>query len=65
MKSVTATEAKQLMGQLLELAIREPVLVVKGKNKRPVAVVMSYKDYEVLKEHSDSEELQNSQSRVR
>lgn len=48
MKSVTATEAKQLMGQLLESAILEPVLVVKGKNKRPVAVVLSYRDYRNL-----------------
>lgn len=45
MKVVTATEAKQEMGQLLESAILEPVLIVKGKNKRPVAVVISYRDY--------------------
>lgn len=48
MKSVTATEAKQLMGQLLESAILEPVMVVKGKNKRPVAVVLSYQEYNKL-----------------
>lgn len=48
MKSVTATEAKQMMGQLLESAILEPILVLKGKNKRPVAVVLSFRDYEKL-----------------
>lgn len=51
MKSVSATEAKQMMGQLLESVILEPVLVVKGKNKRPVAVVLSYRDYEMLKQN--------------
>ena len=48
MKSFTATEAKQNMGQLFEDAIREPVLVVKGKNRRPTVVVMSHFDYENL-----------------
>lgn len=48
MKSVTATEAKQILGQVLESAILEPVLVVKGRNKRPVAVVVSYQEYKRL-----------------
>lgn len=56
MKSVTATEAKQTMGLLLESAILEPVLVVKGKNKRPVAVVLSYRDYEKLLTEQTKEE---------
>ena len=57
MKSVTATEAKQTMGLLLESVILEPVLVVKGKNRRPVAIVMSYRDYQKLvSEHQRREE---------
>jgi len=48
MKSVTATEAKQKMGELLESAILEPVVVLKGKNKRPVVVVLSFKEYKKL-----------------
>ena len=48
MKSITATEAKQKMGELLESAILEPIVVLKGKNKRPVAVVLSYREYKSL-----------------
>lgn len=55
MKSLTATEAKQMMGQLLESAILEPVLVVKGKNRRPVVVVLSYREYEKLLSRSQEQ----------
>ncbi len=55
MKSVTATEAKQVMGQLLESAILEPVLVVKGKNRRPVAVVISYQAYKSIQQELANE----------
>ena len=42
MRSITALEAKNAFGQLLEAAQREPVIVT--KNSRPVAALFSVQD---------------------
>jgi prevent-host-death family protein len=47
MSSLTATEAKNRFGELLEMARKEPVEV--QKNGRTVAAVISPDDYEILK----------------
>ena len=44
MKAVAARDAKNRFGQLMDDAQREPVLI--EKNGRPVAVVLSYEDYQ-------------------
>jgi prevent-host-death family protein len=43
---MTATEAKNRFGEVLELARKEPVRV--QKNGRDVAVVLSAEDYQLL-----------------
>lgn len=45
-KTMTAREAKQSFGQLLDTAQREPVSIT--RNGRDVAVVLSKQDYERL-----------------
>lgn len=47
MKKVTAIEAKNRFGQLLDAAQREPVTVT--KKGRPAAVVLSIDDYERMR----------------
>ncbi len=47
MKSIPASEAKTHFGALLDSAQREPVTV--SKQGRPVAVMMSIRDYEEMK----------------
>ena len=47
MKTMTANEAKQSFGQLLDDARREPVFI--EKHKRRTAVVMSSEEYDRLR----------------
>ena len=44
MKSYSANEAKQGLGEVMDHAQREPVLI--NKHGRPFAVVVSYEDYQ-------------------
>ncbi len=46
MKYVSASEAKQHLGSVLDTAQREPVVI--RKQKRDVAVVLSMQDYQRL-----------------
>jgi antitoxin Phd len=48
MKYFTANDAKNQFGRLLDQSRAEPVLVV--KHGRPVAVVLSYEEYERVEE---------------
>lgn len=52
MKTVSSTEIKNRLGQYLESAIAEPVVVEKAG--RPVAVVISYAEYQRLQRLEDS-----------
>ena len=47
MKTVTANEAKQSFGRVLDDAKRGPVLI--EKHKRPAAVIISSEDYDRLR----------------
>ena len=51
MKETAATEAKNRFGRLLEMAMTEPVAI--GKNGRPVAVLLSFAEYQRLTELED------------
>lgn len=46
MRTVSATEAKQGLAQVIEAAAREPVVI--QRQKRAVAVVLSVQEYERL-----------------
>ena len=46
MRTVTASEAKQGLAQVIETAAREPVVI--QRQKRDVAVVLSMQEYERL-----------------
>lgn len=46
MRTVTASEAKQGLAQVIEAAAREPVVI--QRQKRDVAVVLSMQEYERL-----------------
>ena len=48
MLNISANEAKNRFGELLDKARREPVTI--EKHGRPVAVVLSTEDYEELKQ---------------
>ncbi len=48
MKSVTAKDAKNRFGQLIDDAQREPVTI--NKNGRPFAVVQSYADFQMAEQ---------------
>ncbi len=52
MKTVSSTEIKNRLGQYLETAVGEPVLVEKAG--RPVAVVLSYAEYQRLQRLEDA-----------
>lgn len=52
MKTLTATELRHKFGEVVEGLKAEPVLV--EKSGRPVAVILSYEDYERLQEIEDS-----------
>jgi len=47
MQTLTANQAKQSLGQLLDTVQREPVLI--QKHNRPTAVVLSIRDYDRLR----------------
>ena len=47
MKYISANEAKQSFGQVMETAQREPVLV--RKHNRPAAVILSPQEYERIR----------------
>lgn len=51
MTTFAASEAKNEFGRLLDAAQREPVLI--EKKGRPVAVLLSLKEYEELEESQD------------
>lgn len=51
MITVTATEIKNRLGQYLSRVAVEPVAV--EKNGRPVAVLLSWEEYEVLQRSDD------------
>jgi prevent-host-death family protein len=46
MRTVTASEAKQGLAQVIEAAAREPIVI--QRQKRDVAVVLSMQEYERL-----------------
>ncbi len=48
MTTFTATDAKNRFGELLEAVHREPIEI--DKKGRPVAVMLSYKTYQEMKE---------------
>ncbi len=50
MKTITAIEAKNRFGQLIDAAQRQPVIVT--KQGRPSVVVMSVEDYQRRKKHA-------------
>ena len=47
MKYITANEAKQSFGQVMETAQREPVIV--KKHNRPAAVIISPQEYDRMR----------------
>lgn len=47
MKTITANEAKQSFGRLLDDARREPIMI--EKHKRPAAVMISSDEYDRLR----------------
>ena len=47
MKTIKATKAKQKFGMLMDMCIKEPVII--ERYKRHYAVVMSMQDYECMK----------------
>ena len=51
MKTVSATEIKNRLGQYLTRAAVEPVAI--EKNGRPVAVLLSFEEYELLQRSDD------------
>lgn len=51
MITVTATEIKNRLGQYLSRVAVEPVAI--EKNGRPVAVLLSFEEYEVLQRSDD------------
>jgi prevent-host-death family protein len=51
MKTMSAKDAKNAFGQLLDRALAEPVTV--EKHGRPVVVVLSIEEYERLKRSDD------------
>ncbi|HBG07634.1 MAG: toxin-antitoxin system subunit antitoxin [Geobacteraceae bacterium GWC2_58_44] len=51
MKQIAATEARTRFGQLLELAINEPVTI--ERKGRPVAVLLSSSEYQRLADLED------------
>lgn len=52
MQSVSSTEIKNRLGQYIESALVEPVVIEKAG--RPVAVVLSYAEYQRLQRLEDS-----------
>jgi prevent-host-death family protein len=50
MKTITAREAKNSFGELLDMAQREPVIVT--KRGRPVSVMLSIEEMQELTNHS-------------
>lgn len=51
MKEIPATEAKNSFGELLEMAMTEPIAI--EKQERPVAVLMSFAEYQRLTKLED------------
>lgn len=67
MKSLSAAEAKNAFGHLIDLARHEPVLI--EKHNRPVVVVISIEEFDRLTggtaSHSQAGHLQPGKSSVR
>ena len=51
MRTLTAKDAKYGFGRLIDMARAEPVLV--AKHGRPVVVVLSVEEYQILKNRKD------------
>lgn len=66
MKSLSAAEAKNAFGHLIDLARHEPVLI--EKHNRPVVVVISIEEYDRLtggaSSHPQAENAQPGESRA-
>lgn len=45
MQTRRATELSNKSGEILEQALQEPVVITKGRNERPIAVIISYAKY--------------------
>lgn len=63
MKSMSAKDAKNGFGRLLDLARAAPVLI--EKHSRPVVVVMSVEDFERLSKLEDESTVNETQSGAR
>jgi len=50
----SATDLNNRSGEILEEALANPVLIIKGKNKRKVAVIVSYAHFSRLLEGDKS-----------
>ena len=61
-KSFKATEAKTLFGQLLDTAIGEPVSI--ERNGRPVAVLLSLKEYRRLTDLDAKTAIEEMETRI-
>jgi len=61
MKSISATDAKQKLAALLDTAQREPVMI--RRHERDVAVLLSAKEYERLRD-LNVQELQQFCDRI-
>lgn len=47
MRTISATDAKQSLGMIIDVAQREPVII--QRQNRDVAVLLSMHDYEILR----------------
>lgn len=63
MKSMSAKDAKNGFGRLLDLARAAPVLI--EKHSRPVVVVMSVEEFERLRKLDDEHTVNETQSGAR
>ena len=63
MKSMSAKDAKNGFGRLLDLARAAPVLI--EKHSRPVVVVMSVEEFERLRKLEDEHTVNETQSGAR
>lgn len=63
MKSMSAKDAKNGFGRLLDLARAAPVLI--EKHSRPVVVVMSVEEFERLRKLEDERTVNETQSGAR
>lgn len=60
MKMISAREAKNAFGQLIESALVEPIVV--AKHGRPIVVVMRFDDFERLTQEAPIEDQKPTQN---